>query len=76
MDAARKKRLQKAGWKVGTAQEFLNLSDEEVAYIEFKLSLAGELVAQLREVDPLSSDGDVVASCLVSAGSLLPASSG
>lgn len=50
MDAARKKTLEKAGWKVGTAQEFLNLSDEEVAYIEFKLSLAAELAARRKSL--------------------------
>jgi hypothetical protein len=36
----KKKRLEAKGWKVGTAQEFLNLSDQESAYIELKLRLA------------------------------------
>ena len=40
MNAAKRKRLEKAGWKVGTAQEFLNLSSEEAAYVEVKLNLA------------------------------------
>lgn len=40
MNTAKRKRLQKAGWKVGTAQEFLNLSPEEAAYVEVKLNLA------------------------------------
>jgi predicted transcriptional regulator len=43
MDASKRKRLEKAGWKVGSAQEFLNLSAEEAAYIEVKLNLAKEL---------------------------------
>lgn len=43
MDTAERRRLQKAGWKVGTAQEFLNLSSEEAAYTEVKLHLAKEL---------------------------------
>ena len=43
MDAARRKRLEKAGWKIGTAQEFLNLSKEEAAYVEVKLNLAKQL---------------------------------
>ena len=40
MNTAKRKRLEKAGWKVGTAQEFLNLSSEEAAYVEVKLNLA------------------------------------
>lgn len=43
MDTAKRKRLEKAGWKVGSAKEFLNLSAEEVAYVEVKLHLANEL---------------------------------
>jgi ribosome-binding protein aMBF1 (putative translation factor) len=43
MDTAKRKRLEKAGWKVGTAQEFLNLSMEEAAYVEVKLNLARQL---------------------------------
>ncbi len=37
------KRARAAGWKVGTAKEFLGLSDEEAALIEMKLSLASQL---------------------------------
>lgn len=40
MDKAKAVRLRKAGWKIGTAQEFLALSDEESALIEMKLALA------------------------------------
>jgi ribosome-binding protein aMBF1 (putative translation factor) len=40
MNTAKRKRLEKAGWKVGTAEEFLNLSPEEAAYVEVKLNLA------------------------------------
>lgn len=36
-------RLEKAGWKVGSAKEFLGLSDEEAALIEMKLALAQDL---------------------------------
>jgi hypothetical protein len=35
--------LKKAGWKLGTAQEFLGLTDEEAALIDIKLSLARSL---------------------------------
>ncbi len=37
------KRLEKAGWKVGTAEEFLGLSPEEAIYIEIKLRLSNFL---------------------------------
>ncbi len=37
------KKLEKAGWRVGTTQEFLGLSDAEAAYIELKLVLAEEI---------------------------------
>ena len=41
MDKRKAKRLQSAGWKVGSVKEFLGLSDEESAIIELKLELAG-----------------------------------
>jgi ribosome-binding protein aMBF1 (putative translation factor) len=40
MDSAKRIRLEKAGWRVGTANDFLELSQEEAAYIELKLNLA------------------------------------
>ena len=43
MDKVKRKRLESAGWKVGTANDFLNLSSEESAYIELKLQLAKNL---------------------------------
>lgn len=36
----KKRRLEAKGWKVGSAEEFLRLSDEESAYIDLKLRLA------------------------------------
>jgi len=42
----KRKRLQAKGWKVGTAKEFLHLSDEEEAYIELRLKLAEGLKAR------------------------------
>ena len=33
----------KKGWKFGSAEEFLDLSEEEVAYIEMKLALSEKL---------------------------------
>lgn len=43
MNAAKRKRLQAKGWKVGTAREFLNLSPEETSYVEVKLALSKNL---------------------------------
>ena len=40
MDSAKRARLEKAGWKVGTTKDFLGLSPEEAAYVEFKFNLA------------------------------------
>ena len=40
MDSAKRARLEKAGWTVGTAKDFLGLSPEEAAYIELKFNLA------------------------------------
>lgn len=40
MPVAKRKRLEAAGWKVGTVQEFLGLSDAEVVFIEIRLALA------------------------------------
>ena len=39
----KRKRLLAKGWKVGSTQEFLGLTDEEAAYIELKLRLAESL---------------------------------
>jgi DNA-binding XRE family transcriptional regulator len=43
MNTAKKKRLESAGWKIGTTSEFLNLSPEEAAYVELKLALSKNL---------------------------------
>lgn len=43
MHSAKKKRLESRGWKVGSAKEFLKLSQEEAAYVELKLVLSAVL---------------------------------
>ena len=45
MKAAKRKKLEASGWKVGSAADFLEMSDEEAAYIELKLKLANRLKA-------------------------------
>ena len=43
MEAAKRKRLQEKGWKVGTVSEFLDLTAEETILIEIKLALSRHL---------------------------------
>ena len=45
MKPAKRKKLEAKGWKVGSAADFLGLSDEEAAYVELKLKLANRLKA-------------------------------
>jgi DNA-binding XRE family transcriptional regulator len=40
MDKKKKELLKIKGWKVGSTEEFLDLSEEELAYIELKISLS------------------------------------
>ncbi|MDD5302606.1 MAG: helix-turn-helix transcriptional regulator [Elusimicrobia bacterium] len=46
MNEAKRKKLEAKGWRVGGAKEFLGLSDQEAAFIEFKLKLARSLRAK------------------------------
>ncbi len=43
MKESKKKALEKRGWSVGSAKDFLKMTDEEAALIELKLSLAENL---------------------------------
>ena len=45
MKNEKRKSLEASGWKVGTAEEFLNLTDAEAALIEMKLALSDGLRA-------------------------------
>ena len=40
MDKAKRDRLTKAGWRVGSAAEFLELTPQEQRYIELKVALS------------------------------------
>ncbi|MEG3976457.1 helix-turn-helix transcriptional regulator [Microcoleus sp. herbarium8] len=55
MDAVKRQRLEAAGWRVGDAADFLELSTEELAFIEMKLSLSKRL-KQLRISQHLSQE--------------------
>lgn len=46
MRESKRKRLQAKGWRIGTTKQFLQLSDEEDAYIELRLKLAEGLRAR------------------------------
>jgi hypothetical protein len=49
MNEAKRKRLESAGWKVGSADEFLGLTPEESAMAEMKFALAKELYERRRK---------------------------
>ena len=43
MKRNKRARLESKGWRIGSAEEFLGLSDEEAAFIEMKLALSAKL---------------------------------
>lgn len=43
MNKEKQKKLVKRGWKIGSAKEFLGLTNEEISYIELKLKLSTNL---------------------------------
>jgi len=47
MKAQKKKRIETAGWRTGSAAEFLELNPEEEAFVELKLALA-DLLKEVR----------------------------
>jgi DNA-binding XRE family transcriptional regulator len=49
MKASKRKRLMACGWAVGDARDFLNLSEEEAAFVELKLTLAETLRQRRRK---------------------------
>ena len=49
MNPKKQAKLEQAGWKTGTVQEFLGLSNAETQFIETKLALAGALKNQRLE---------------------------
>ncbi len=49
MKATKRKKLQEAGWTVGSASEFLELSKSEETIVSMKLALASKLKALRRE---------------------------
>ena len=49
----KKKKLEAAGWRVGTTEEFLDLTPEESQYIALRLRL-GDAVKELRQQSHLT----------------------
>ncbi len=49
MDTKKKKALESKGYKVGTVDEFLELSSEESEYIELKLALSEALIKRRKK---------------------------
>lgn len=43
MHPSKRRKLERKGWRVGTARDFLGLSEEEAAYVELRLRLADSL---------------------------------
>ena len=43
MEPTKRQKLEAAGWKIGTVADFLELSSEEAALVEIKLSLSRSL---------------------------------
>lgn len=48
MKSEKRRKLESAGWRVGDAREFLDLTPDESAFVEIKLALARR-VRELRE---------------------------
>ncbi len=53
MKSSKKKDLESRGWRVGSVQEFLDLTDAEMAYVELKLTL-GEQLRKKRQQENLT----------------------
>jgi DNA-binding XRE family transcriptional regulator len=53
MKPTKRRKLQERGWKLGSAAEFLDLSEQETAFIELKIAFS-ESLRQHRARDKLS----------------------
>ena len=74
MNQAKRKKLEAAGWKFGTASDFLALTPAEKAYVEMKLSLARELQKE-RKAKHLTRDQTMVKITAKTKERILPPSS-
>jgi len=53
MDEEKRKKLEAQGWKIGDTQEFLGLSDDDIAYIDIKIALS-QMIRELRRQQKLT----------------------
>lgn len=56
MDPGKRKRLEAAGWKVGSTSEFLGLTQEEESYLQIKMALANSLCKLRKEKQLTQTD--------------------
>ena len=49
MDKTKRSHLEAAGWRIGNAADFLELSADEAAFVELKLTQIEEEAARLRQ---------------------------
>ena len=56
MERNKQKKLEAAGWKIGNVTDFLDLNQEESAYIELKLSLSKNLQKRRRSLKITQKD--------------------
>jgi ribosome-binding protein aMBF1 (putative translation factor) len=69
MRGSKRKKLEAKGWKIGSAKDFLELSNEEEAYIDLRLKLAEGLkerrqargITQVELADTINSSQSRVA---------------
>jgi hypothetical protein len=55
MNAAKRAALERAGFRIGDAKDFLGLSDEENAIVELRVRIA-QAVRRLREINGISQN--------------------
>jgi DNA-binding XRE family transcriptional regulator len=55
VDKTKRRTLEAGGWKVGDTQEFLGLTDEDIALIDIKIALS-QLIRQLRRQKKLTQE--------------------
>ena len=49
MRRSKRRKLERKGWRIGSAQDFLGLSEQEAAYVELRVRLAHSLKARRRK---------------------------
>lgn len=50
MEQTKKELLESKGWKIGTVSDFLELTPEEISFVEIKLALSKSLKSQRQKI--------------------------